>query len=517
VFQDVTLPGWNAQAFLRPKLTKKLVGFFLWQFRVCSDIFGPKSGPDIACVLLCHSIRPWRWLTHVLAIIVSTVGFDCDKGVICLTAVVKTSFFHSILIYMPSLMVRYAAQLLSIGLPWVMQMRGRDLSVIAINASWFFGGSVLGGLVFYRISRRIPIHWFLRMTLVVQSILFLIIFLVEDDLFLCVIRFVQGFTFGLFRPTNQIWVNEYEKTQDRLMLAKRATYTKVVISFGLFLGSIVGSFAKDFVETPFSAILFSGWVCVVPSFLLYVILVLTSPDYREEVRALKMAEKDVPPSSEECESVFAWFIRHPESRTALGIFAAGMITFDIWNTAVPFALRQKGISWGLMSSDQFVSFLLISIAFVYSICQFFINHFVKKLDRGVPTNVWLLTGVAVAQMLLIGSCLIFLDEPLLCYGLVFIGGAIVPAFIYPLFMLILYAQVKHSQGFLMRRIIVFLNLTSDVAQFAGHSLVAFPLHGHSQTWWLVAPAALVGVLFLWYLLDQYRGFKRLKIAGKVEI
>jgi hypothetical protein len=266
---------------------------------------------------------------------------------------------------------------------------------------------------------------------------------------------------GIFRPANQIWVNEFESTIGKTELAQRATYSKLMVSAGLFFAGVIGSLAKYVVDTPTIAILFLVVFFGVPkSVMFYLFFWKGSFHFEPKVGVQAVGLKTR-------EWLF-WLIRHPRAFFCVCVHAVTMFAFSSWFLLVPFEIRRNAAFYGLNgNAELFLSFFLPAHSLVFSIVQWLCAKNLHKFHFKDSTNCWIMAGCLVTQAVLIFVALSFAHNPFILAGLLFLGPSGMSAVVYPVLMMILYHEVNDPQSELMRKMIIFLSFASDIGQFLG--------------------------------------------------
>lgn len=384
-------------------------------------------------------------------------------------------------LYAPSVLTRYALQLMTVALPWVLQLQNQKMDSIASSFIFFYLGSLIAGGLALRYSDQLRVRDSLAITLFLQGVLSAACFFFTDPLTLATLRIAQGFILGLARPANQIFINEYRFEESKEVLKKRSIFGQVAITVGMILGSGLGSMIGLLFDWPKLSFFLIASACVLPG-ILVPILLKWNP-YNRHHQTLKDER-----------SLFQ-SLATPEVIAILVLYLVSLTVFKSWILLVPFELRAQSAEFGLNSAGAFLSALFLVHPILFALSQYVLgrlSHFLPQTNKS--RILWMTISIS-AQALL--PFLGLMTKNIWILGAsVLAGGAVVAALIYPLLISVLYDVIPSPQGTLMRKIYVVLAITADLGQLIGAALLA-PTNSYMTTG--ILPALCVATLVIGFL------------------
>jgi MFS family permease len=374
-----------------------------------------------------------------------------------------------LLLYFPSLLIRYSVHFLTIALPWIMQMQNKTLSSIADVFSFFFLGCIFGCMLVYRFIGVVRMSLVLRICLILQTIFFVGSFFIENPFWLNFVRFFYGMAFGIFRPANQIWVNEFEHSLSKTQLAQRQTYSKLMVSMGLFLAGVVGSFAKWVINDPIMAIIYVAFFFGVPKIVMFSLFF--SQDLRYKEGAKKTFNLQYLKEEKEQGSFFLWILTRPRTFFCVLIHAVCMFGFSSWFLFVPYEIRRNAIQYGIANPDFFLSVFFPMHSVIFSFVQYLMARSLGWFKVHLNMVVVVVAAVTCLQSILIWSAFEVVSNVYLMVCMLILGASIIAAVIYPLLMLLIFSELHDDQSSFTRKILILLSFSSDIGQFFGAYLL----------------------------------------------
>jgi len=400
-------------------------------------------------------------------------------------------------VYLPSFLTRYSLQLMTVALPWVLQMRGEHLNAIAGSFIVFFSGSLLAAFWISKKIKSLDIPVVLVQMIILQAALSALCFWITTPWLLYLIRFIQGFSLGALRPVNQIWVNEHQNELCRIALTKRSTFSQVMVSAGILAGSALGSVVQNYVSTAEVAMAYGIVACLLPGIGAAIYLNKSSKKTSEEKKLPQLK----PATWNE---LWVWLQSHPASMSAIIFYILSLTVFKIWIIAIPFSIRENPSFLNLESATSFLGVLFMFHSISFLISQYVLSKTSDRLSNNPKTNsMWvgiltLMQGLFVWFGFLSGSAVITLS----C---IVIGGGILAGIIHPVLMNSLYIEIPERQGILMRKVLIVLSVSADIGQIFACGLLLFPIPIHGGLPLMIIPLILICV-FMFYL-NTYKGLK----------
>ncbi len=369
-------------------------------------------------------------------------------------------------LYAPSFLTRYALQLMTVALPWMLQAQSNSIDSIASTFIFFYLGSLLAGSLALKFVREIRVRDGLAISLLLQGILSALCFVCADSMGLALIRFGQGFVLGWARPSNQIFINEYQSDFSRDALKKRAIFSQVGITVGMIFGSGLGAAIGFSSDDPFLMITLAILGCGVPS--VVVAILLRWNPYKLHHRL-----------SDDRRSLFRTLLT-PELFTILIVYLLSLTVFKAWILLIPFELRAVPQVFGFDDISWFLTVLFLLHPMFFALAQFLVGKFSHQLPSTNHRR-FLLMILATAGQALFPFLGLLTGNAWLVGISVIIGGAFLAAIIYPLMMAVLYDFIPEPQGVLMRQIYIVLAITADIGQLIGVFILA-PQIGQRMLW-----------------------------------
>jgi Na+/melibiose symporter-like transporter len=366
----------------------------------------------------------------------------------------KLNFYKRLANYFPSFMSRYYIQLLLISTPWILQKSKINLTEISLTFSVFFIGSLMSTFVFSMIINKLNIVNWMRISIIVQAITIALCFIEVNLGVLILLRFIQGVVSGLFRPLNRIWLQE--------TLAKDATPNEHsrVASIGqsfIALGMSGGALAGVAITYFYHNHIFLSLVVFLPAIL--AITPLLNSKFPETYKEYNDATfKDL----------IGFFLKSKDSLIALIAYIISLVVFKIWIVGVPYYFRAN-----LPSYDSVVMIFLILQALAYALAQFIIGNFTSSFPNNKNIILYLMLITTILQGIITWLTLYF-TQKIILYLLIIIGGGVIPAAIFPLFMMVLMSDL-HIENSSLRKLVFFaLSISADIGQLLGSLLLIFP-------------------------------------------
>ena len=350
--------------------------------------------------------------------------------------------------YLPSFMSRYYLQLIILILPWLLQNNHVSLGYISNIFSIFFIGSLSSTIVFSFFDHKINNKRCLYHAAWIQTIAMILCFYIKTPVDILVLRFIQGFGNGIFRPMNRIWLqntldsNDYAKTQ-----AKVSSNGQAFIAIGMCIGSISGVLV---VIT--SANKFITALCVIIPLLLVVISIMMV-----KTKILSISNN----VEFNAKKIINFFKVSKYSLMALVTYTLSLSVFKIWIIGVPYDMRSHGYSSLLIA----LMFILQSLC--YGITQLSLNNYNKFMMTDQKMGIIIICISTIAQGLLTSLSLYFNNRYFICL-IILVGGGLLPALIYPQMILIIMKDCSSPKYFFLKgKLFFILAISADAGQLLG--------------------------------------------------
>lgn len=386
---------------------------------------------------------------------------------------------RSLAIYFPSVLTRYAIQLMLVAMPWVMQSSGFGMNVIAGTLLAFFVGSLLGGLSVPVLFRRVRPDPLMRFAILGQAVISALCLFDFDLNSLQALRFGQGLMLGILRPVNQVWLLEFRRHEKPSDAARSTTYSQVLIALGMALANLLGGLFNFIHDDT------ARW--------LFIISVNLGPAIMFAVLTPKPARSPMVEARVEDFGFVNWLLRHPVTLLGVALYVLSLATFKIWMIQYPFSFRtahheaEQGLLVGALMAQPLI----------FAAGQFTAATFLHRVSGRFFLGI--LMGCCLGQALLTAAA-IMVPHALLSLVLLVVGGGFLPAFIHPSLMMVLLQKEAGLSSSVRRKIMVTLSLGADIGQIIGLGLLTAGSSGPES---MILCSIAIGALMIAYSMARF--------------